>query len=195
MSLAHRDAANWREVAERLLADHRRLDRLTSDLLMLARLDEGTATRVATPVRLDEIVAAEIPEITHAVVTAHLEQIEVVGVVPELSRLVRNLLDNADRHAATTIDVRLARDGATAVLTIDDDGAGIPADQRDRVFDRFYRVDGGRDRSSGGVGLGLAMVRGIARRHRGDVTISTAPAGGARFEVRLPADSAWVQVG
>lgn len=74
------------------------------------------------------------------------------------------------------------------VLTVDDDGPGIPLADRDRVFDRFTRLDEGRSRDAGGMGIGLAMVRTIADRHGGSVTIGDAPLGGARFVVRLPAE-------
>ncbi|MFI6024474.1 sensor histidine kinase [Amycolatopsis magusensis] len=187
VSLAHRGNADWRNVATRLLDDHRRLERLTGDLLTLARLDEAAVSRRAEPVQLDEIVAGEIGAVRHAEVRPALTPVRVTGVVPELVRLVRNLLDNADKHAAGVVAVHLRRDGRQVVFTVEDDGPGVPPDQRERVFDRFFRVDGSRDRASGGVGLGLALVRRIARSHGGDVTITASPTlGGALFEVRLP---------
>ncbi|QFU93219.1 cell wall metabolism sensor histidine kinase WalK [Amycolatopsis sp. YIM 10] len=187
VSLAHRDSADWRNVATRLLDDHRRLERLTGDLLTLARLDEAAVSRRAEAVQLDEIVAGEITAVRHAEVRPSLTPVRVTGVVPELVRLVRNLLDNADKHASGVVAVSLALDGRDAVFTVDDDGPGVPPDQRERVFDRFFRVDGSRDRASGGVGLGLALVRRIARSHGGEVTVTESPTlGGARFEVRVP---------
>ena len=187
VSLAHRDSADWRNVATRLLDDHRRLERLTGDLLTLARLDEAAVSRRAEPVHLDEIVAGEITAVRHAEVRPSLTPVVVTGVVPELVRLVRNLLDNADKHASGVVEVSLRVDARHALFTVDDDGPGVPPDQRERVFDRFFRVDGSRDRASGGVGLGLALVRRIARSHGGEVTVTASPSlGGARFEVRLP---------
>ncbi|MBN6037082.1 cell wall metabolism sensor histidine kinase WalK [Amycolatopsis sp. 195334CR] len=187
VSLAHRDSADWRNVATRLLDDHRRLERLTGDLLTLARLDEAAVSRRAEPVHLDEIVAGEITAVRHAEVRPSLTPVVVTGVVPELVRLVRNLLDNADKHASGVVEVSLSVDARHALFTVDDDGPGVPPDQRERVFDRFFRVDGSRDRASGGVGLGLALVRRIARSHGGEVTVTASPSlGGARFEVRLP---------
>jgi signal transduction histidine kinase len=82
--------------------------------------------------------------------------------------------------------VRLAVDGDTVVFTVDDDGRGVPEAQRERVFDRFFRLDSSRARASGGTGLGLAIVRRVAEGHGGGVTIHTSLLGGARFEVRLP---------
>jgi signal transduction histidine kinase len=183
VSLAARDA--WPAVGRRLLTDHHRLERLTGDLLLLARLDDaGTGTR--EPVRLDAVVAGELAAVL-APVTAELAPVTVVGVEPELARLVRNLLENADQHAAGRVEVRLRADRDAVVLTVDDDGPGVPAEQRDRVFDRFFRLDASRARMSGGAGLGLAMVRRIVDSHGGEVSVGVAPLGGARFEIRLPA--------
>jgi signal transduction histidine kinase len=187
MALARPDGADWPATGRRLLEDHRRLDRLTSDLLLLARLNDATGTgRQVEQVRLDEVVAGELPVVRRAELDVDLAPVVVTGVVPELTRLVRNLLDNADRHAAGRIAVRLSVDDDSAVLTVADDGPGVPATQRDRVFDQFVRLDSSRARNSGGAGLGLAMVRRIAGGHGGVVTVDTSPLGGARFEVRLP---------
>lgn len=188
VSLAHRGADDWQGVAGRLLEDHRRLDRLTGDLLMLARTEDSTVSRRAESVRLDEVVAGELRAVSRAEVVASLGQpVEVTGVVAELARLARNLLDNADRHSGGRVEVCVGIVGGRAVFSVDDDGPGIPAEQRARVFERFVRLgDGSRARGDGGVGLGLAMVRGIARRHGGDVTVTASPLGGAHFEVQLP---------
>lgn len=186
VSLATRGEPDWRGLALRLLDDHRRLERLTGDLLMLARLDDGARSESVERVRLDEVTAGELGVARRAEPAVDLAPVEVVGTVPELARLVRNLLENADRHADERIEVRLTSRDGEAVLTVDDDGPGVPVDQRDRVFDRFYRLDSSRARISGGTGLGLAMVRRVARGHGGDAAITTSPLGGARVEVRLP---------
>lgn len=190
VSLGRRNGTDWPDLAHRLLADHRRIERLTGDLLLLARLEDARGAGAAEPVRLDEIVAGELGTVQRAALTVELAPLEVTGVVPELVRLARNLLENADRYAVSRVEVRVARDGDHAVLTVDDDGPGVPAAQRDRVFDRFFRLDSSRARASGGAGLGLAMVRRIALGHGGEVAIGTTPLGGARFEVRLPLHSA-----
>jgi signal transduction histidine kinase len=194
VSLAHRGADDWQDVAGRLLDDHRRLDRLTGDLLMLARTEDATVSRRAESVRLNEVVAGELRAVNRAEVVASLGQpVEVTGVVAELARLARNLLDNADRHAGGRVEVHVRTVGGRAVFSVDDDGPGIPAEQRARVFERFVRLgDGSRARDEGGVGLGLAMVRAIARRHGGDVTVTESSLGGARFEVQLPLSPAQV---
>ena len=184
VSLTH--LGDWPAVAARLLDDHRRIERLTSDLLMLARSDDAAVSPLAEGVRFDELVAGELVAVSRAELDVHLEPVAVTGVVPELVRLVRNLLDNADRHAASRVAVRLSASDGSVVLVVDDDGPGVPEAQRERVFDRFYRLDSSRARTSGGTGLGLAIVRRVAQGHGGDAVIRTAPLGGARFEVRLP---------
>src|SRR4029077_13247262 len=103
-----------------------------------------------------------------------------------LSRLVRNLLENAARHARSRIEVTVRTHGGYAVLTVADDGPGIPERDRMRVFDRFVRLDIDRARSSGGTGLGLAIVAEIAIAHGGDVTIHDRPVGGTLVTVQLP---------
>ncbi|TDV37758.1 signal transduction histidine kinase [Actinophytocola oryzae] len=185
LEVALRRDGDWPGVARRLLDDHRRLDRLTGDLLLLARLDDHPGP-AGEQVRLDEIVAGELAEVRRVPVAVDLAPVVVTGVVPELTRLVRNLVDNADRHAASRLAVRLSARGGVAVLTVDDDGPGVPAAHRERVFDRFFRMDRSRARTSGGAGLGLEMVRRIARGHGGDATVGVAPLGGARFTVTLP---------
>lgn len=186
VTLSRRSAADWPAMAHRLLDDHRRLDRLTSDLLLLARLDDAGGVARREQVRLDELVEGELRTVSRAELTADLHPAEVTGVVAELVRLVRNLLENADRHAGTRVGVELRVCDGDAVLIVDDDGPGVPEEQRSRVFDRFYRLDSSRARTSGGAGLGLAMVRRVVEGHQGSVQIETSPSGGARFEVRLP---------
>ena len=97
----------------------------------------------------------------------------------QLQRVVRNLLDNAARHADSMVAVELHRRDDDVELTVDDDGPGIPADDRERVFERFTRLDDGRARDAGGLGLGLSMVKAITEQHGGTVTIEDAPLGGA----------------
>ena len=103
-----------------------------------------------------------------------------------LARLVANLLDNAVRHAVSKVDVSLAEEGNEVVLRVDDDGGGIAEPDRERIFDRFVRLDEARDRDSGGSGLGLAIVTEVASRHGADVDIGVSPTGGARLQVRFP---------
>ena len=101
--------------------------------------------------------------------------------------MVRNLVDNAARHADARVEVALRDGGDHVDLIVEDDGPGIPEDQRERVFERFVRLDEARSRDAGGSGLGLAIVKEIVSAHGGTVAVSTAGLGGARFVVRLPA--------
>ena len=101
--------------------------------------------------------------------------------------MIRNLLDNAVRHAISTVTVSAAAKEGMVAITVDDDGPGIPPVDRERVFQRFTRLDEARSRAGGGVGLGLAVVDRIVRHHDGSVMITDSPAGGARFKIMLPA--------
>ncbi len=172
------------------------IDRLTAivdDLLALARHDENQPVR-RDPVDLDDVVFDALS----AAAPGHDRRIDIDGVSPtrvsgdeaQLRRLVRNLVDNATRHAAGRVAISLHGSEGEAVLHVDDDGPGVPADLREHVFERFARSDGARARDDGGTGLGLAIVRRVAERHGGEVTIDDAPLGGARFTVTLPADGA-----
>jgi signal transduction histidine kinase len=183
VALAHDDADGWRMTATQLLSDHRRVEHLAHDLLTLARLDEAT-TQHRDEVRLDEVVAAETAMLDDDAVD--LAAVTVHGDVAALARAVRNLVDNACRHAISRVEVRLVGNGGDAILGVDDDGPGIPETQRDRVFERFSRLDEARSRDAGGSGIGLAIVQRVADVHGGTVTITDAPIGGARFELRLP---------
>ena len=100
---------------------------------------------------------------------------------------MRNLLENAERHARTAVSVSLAHSGAFVILEVSDDGPGVPVEDRERIFDRFVRLDEARGRDAGGAGLGLAITREIVVAHGGEVAVAEAPGGGARFVVRLPA--------
>jgi signal transduction histidine kinase len=123
---------------------------------------------------------------------AGYQAVRVMGTADQLARVVANLVDNAARHARTTVEVAVepvqepSADNGTVRLVVDDDGPGIPPAERERVFERFTRLDEGRARNDGGTGLGLAVVRSIVARHRGRVWVEDAPLGGARLVVELP---------
>jgi signal transduction histidine kinase len=182
-------------VASTVLHESERLDALVADLLALAKADEtnGASPVARGPVDLDEVVledVARLRSLGHDVGAEGVSAARVVGDLGQLQHLVRNLLDNASRHASATVTVSLREatiDGAgVAVLDVDDDGPGIPVADRERVFERFARLDEGRTRVQGGAGLGLSLVKAIATSHGGTVVAAEAPSGGARFEVRLP---------
>jgi signal transduction histidine kinase len=181
-------AADWPEVAQRTLGETDRLSRLVDDLLALARLDEAQGPGRRAPVDLDDLVLEESTR-THRVPvrTAGVSAGRVSGDERQLAQVVRNLVDNAQRHASTQVALSLRREDDELVLLVDDDGHGIAEADRERVFDRFTRIDEARGRAAGGAGLGLAVVRRVVENHGGTVTVADSDLGGARFVVRLPA--------
>jgi len=172
VAAAHPEQVDLPLLLADLDSDVRRLAALVDDLLVLARAQEPTAVRAV--VDLHELAGAEG------------EAACVLGDPAALRRLVENLVTNARRHASTVRVTTSVADGV-AVLDVDDDGPGIPGADRERVFERWVRLDAARDRQAGGTGLGLALVRAIARSHGGDAAVLSSPLGGARLQVRLPA--------
>ena len=172
-----------------VLADTIRLERIVGDLMELARSDETTA-RPNGSVALDVVVADEITALQRSspiqITSAGIDDTVVRGRPDALARVTRNLLDNAVRHAAGEVHVGLHHANGWAELTVDDDGPGVPVEAEQRIFDRFARLDESRDRTTGGVGLGLAVVRAVVEHHGGTVGCARSPLGGARFAVRLP---------
>ncbi|MEV5886784.1 HAMP domain-containing sensor histidine kinase [Streptomyces sp. NPDC052020] len=161
-----------------------RLQRLAADLLLLARLDAGERPAEG---RADLAALAREEAAGRAGVTVRAEEAVVVaGSRGQLGRVLANLLDNAQRHARSVVEVSVRREGAWAVVGVADDGEGVPVAERERIFERFVRLDAARSRDDGGAGLGLAIARDVAVRHGGTLTVRDAPAGGALFELRLP---------
>jgi signal transduction histidine kinase len=182
------DDTDWPALADDLLTDVHRLSRLVDDLLLLARADDA-ATRAlpapAEPVELGELlgeVAARYPAVRYE---RPADRLPTTGDRDALARVVANLLDNAVRHAEKRVVLSAAADGAYQRISVCDDGPGIPAADRQRVFHRFTRLDDARARDAGGSGLGLAIVRELVRRHHGTVTLGDAEPG-LRADVRLP---------
>jgi len=181
-------ADNLRELA----AGMDRLQHLVAQLLTLARAEPGAAEAAFADVDLVEVArqaAAEtVPLSAERGVALELDappSLTVRGDAAALRILARNLIDNAIRYSGARgkVHVQLVADGARAVMRVDDSGPGIPAADRERVFDRFYRRDSG---DTAGSGLGLAIVRAVAERHGAQVDLQDAPLGGLRVEVRLP---------
>ncbi|WP_327354044.1 sensor histidine kinase [Streptomyces sp. NBC_01304] len=161
------------------LADTERLQRIAADLLLLARLDAQVPV-IAEPVDLALLAAEELARRRDPRLVLEAQApVPVRGDPARLERLLANLVDNALRYAATEVRVRAFAAGSRAVLEVTDDGPGIPEADRERVFDRFVRLDAARDRGSGGTGLGLAIAREIARAHGGDLVVATGPTAGA----------------
>ncbi|WP_406384030.1 ATP-binding protein [Streptomyces sp. NBC_01618] len=173
------------------VADTVRLQALAADLLLLARLDAGERSG-RTKLDLGALVHEEVSQrigdrIPVAVSVPESGVFEVAGSRGQLARVIGNLLDNAERHAehAVTVSVRGERGGVVVAVT--DDGAGVPPEERERIFERFVRLDDARTRDEGGAGLGLAIARDVAVRHGGRLTVDGVREGGARFELWLPA--------
>jgi signal transduction histidine kinase len=179
------------ELTEGLHEDIDRLARLVDDLLALARLDASQAgatelpPTTAVPV-LDILHRAAETSAGSDVVVLDGADADVCMAPGELDRVLDNLVGNARRHAAH-VWLSTRRQGARVVIVVDDDGPGVPEADRDRVFERFTRLDDARDRGAGGSGLGLAIVRHLVTSRHGEVRLSNAPAGGLRVEVELPA--------
>jgi signal transduction histidine kinase len=165
------------------------MQRMIDDLLLLARGDAGSTATPRQMVDLDDVVLDEIgaqPPSSIAIDAGSVSAAQVPGAPGELRRVVRNLLDNARQHARTTIRVKLAETADAAVLTISDDGPGIPPDERERVLERFSRLDDARSGGEWHAGLGLAIVDEIVNRHAGTLTIGESEHGGVKVTVRLP---------
>jgi len=176
---------DWDAVGDDLLVDLDRLSRLVDDLLLLARADEAGARRGARePVELPTLLAGVARRFDRVSVEPG-ESLWTEGEPDALLRVVINLVDNAVRHARSAVVLAAAAEGPNVLITVTDDGEGIPAPLRERVFDRFARLDDGRARDAGGSGLGLAIVRELVRRHGGTVRLADARPG-IRAEVRLP---------
>jgi signal transduction histidine kinase len=190
VALAHPETATLEAAATDALGQTARLERLVTDLLYLARDDEGRLVASAGLVDLDDIVRTEAGRVRNrgrvAVDTSRVATGRVWGVTGDLERAVRNLLDNAERHARTVVSVSLSSEEQTVVLAVADDGAGVAPEHRERVFDRFVRLDDDRSRQSGGAGLGLAITREVVVAHGGALSVEDGPGGGARFVARLP---------
>ena len=168
---------------------------LVEELLLLARLDEGLVLE-REPVDLSAVVDAAVDAVRAAEpgrpVDVDSERgLIVLGAESRLRQVVDNLLANARLHtpAGTPVDVRLAAQGEEVVLEVADAGPGVPPEEAEQIFERFYRTDRSRTRSQGGVGLGLAIVRSVVEAHAGRVSYRPRPGGGSVFRVVLPAAS------
>ncbi|MFT4262030.1 MAG: ATP-binding protein [Nocardioides sp.] len=182
------------DLTSEVLTEVRRLDDLVADLLFLARDNAGGEERQGQAIPVDLAVEAAflVDRPRRVPVTLMTSgSTWVLGDPRALSRMIRNLLDNAERHAASSIVVMVESVAADVRLVVSDDGPGIPDHERERVFGRFVRLDEARSRDAGGSGLGLAIVRQIATRHGGtaqvsDPSVRDNPMTGALITVTLP---------
>ncbi|MFJ3799880.1 sensor histidine kinase [Streptomyces sp. NPDC090088] len=190
VALAYPERTDWPAAATTAARQTRRLQALAEDLLLLARLDTRSPAADAELVDLTAVVSGLVEQ--HLLAERRLTltcggvaSAYVYGSLGEYERLLRNLVDNAVRHAAHRIEITVRGQGAWIVLTVHDDGPGVPAEDAERIFERFVRLDDARSRDQGGTGLGLAIARDLAHRHRGTLTLAPRTLG-ACFELRLP---------
>jgi signal transduction histidine kinase len=200
VALRHPGSIDGVALAGTVLGEEARLTALVQGLLVLARADEGALGVTRRPVDLDDLVLAETARLRDAPPVAGRGPlgVDATAVGPArvdgdeglLGQVVHNLVANAARHADSRVAVALAERDGRVELIVDDDGAGVAEADRERVFERFVRLDEARARDSGGSGLGLAIVREIVRVHGGAVSVTASPLGGARFVVTLPRGAA-----
>ncbi|HTK64379.1 MAG TPA: HAMP domain-containing sensor histidine kinase [Pseudonocardia sp.] len=195
VSLADPDRYPGPQLARTVLVEALRVQRLIEDLLLLARADESSLDARREPVDLDDLVFEEAARLRGSttpgggplrVDTAAVSAGRVDGNADALRRLLRNLVDNAARHAVEQVSLELAEHDDRVLLAVEDDGPGIPSAERERVLERFVRLDVARTRDDGGSGLGLAIVAELARAHHAELRIGVGALGGARVEVSFP---------
>jgi two-component system, OmpR family, sensor kinase len=163
------------------------LDQLIDEILLASRLDAKEAD-MGTVEAVDLVgLAAEECARNNAELDAGTQTVVVRGVAKLLRRVLRNLLENARRYSTGDVKVDIRLGGSAAELRVSDRGPGVPPDQRERIFEPFYRLPGASERN-GGVGLGLALVKSIVDRHGGTVRCEETPGGGATFVVKLARD-------
>jgi signal transduction histidine kinase len=194
VDLAHPEAADPAATQRSVLEETIGLQHLVDDLLYLARSDDGAEPRQTDRVDLDDVVLGVVQATRAATDGVVIDSGEVTGAQvagdrAQLARAVTNLVENAARHATGRVSVALREDGDHAALIVSDDGPGIPPEDRERVFERFTRLDDARTRSGGGAGLGLAITRDIVERHGGTIALAGARGGGTAVTVTLPLGS------
>jgi signal transduction histidine kinase len=182
--------AGQRAVLRGLLDEVLGMQVMVEDLLYLARSDAGQASASFRSVDLDDLVLEEAKRIqSHQRVEVDLSAVsgaQVSGDRGQLIRAIRNLMDNAERHAASRVELSLQESGEDALLVVADDGPGIPSQEATRIFERFTRLDEARTTGAGGTGLGLAISREIVERHQGSLSLLPTDGSGARFQLKIP---------
>jgi signal transduction histidine kinase len=190
VALAHPERTTVPELAETVLAESLRLARMVDDLLLLARADEHTLALERRSIDLDDLAldaARALRRNGHLEVDASgVTAGRVHGDADGLRRVVANLAENAAHHARGRVAFSVVEDGNDVRLRVEDDGPGIAPGDRDRVFERFVRLDAARGRDAGGSGLGLAIVAELVEAHGGSAVIGESALGGTMVEIRLP---------
>lgn len=185
----HPEILNSGLASNTLLPEAHRMRTLIEDLLLLARADEQRWVMNAKEVSVSEVAEAEVARARHnasCAIDSVIAPALILGDSAGISRAIRNLLDNAIRHATSRVEVCVSNRDRDAIIAISDDGPGIAPEDRIRVFERFVRLDFDRSRSSGGAGLGLAIVAEVVAAHGGVVTIEDRPGQGTTMLVSLP---------
>ncbi|WP_203136497.1 sensor histidine kinase [Microbacterium sp. JZ31] len=191
IALAHPQSTSVEELAEVVHEEGLRLQGIVDALLLLARLGEG-AHEATEAVDLDDLALAEVARLRAQglqVDAAGIGAARAAGSARLFGQLLRNLCDNAARHARGRVAIATRAQGGRVILSVEDDGTGVPPAERERIFERFVRLDEARARDAGGSGLGLAIVGGIADAAGGSVSVDESRWGGARFTITLPAAS------
>ena len=187
-----RDGAGVRGREEDLLDETIRMETLVDQLLLLAHADADAPWLHLSPIDLDDVIDAAVASVVLRedikIDTNGVEPVQVIGDANSLRQLARNLVQNAVRHAAQQVVISVTAEADLAVVVVEDDGPGVPADRREDIFERFVRLDEARDREAGGSGLGLAIVTEIVHAHGGSVRVEESSLGGARFVVELPSN-------
>jgi signal transduction histidine kinase len=191
VALAHPARTDWIATTRIMLSQAEAMSLLVDDLLLLARADAHQLLPHRRDIDLDDLILTEVARLreqrTHAITLAALEPVCVRADPAQLARALSNLGDNAIRHADARIELALTHTAEYAIITIADDGPGVPPDQAEAVFNRFTRLDEDRGHDHGGTGLGLAIALELINAHGGDLRVApTGPLPGATFTITLP---------
>lgn len=189
VAIAHPESTDVATLAGDVLQEDLRLQSLAEDLLLLARADEQTMQLQSVPVDIDAVVheeAGRLSKTTDLQIETDIQAVRVLGDPKHLQRIVRNLADNAARHATSTVGFSVTGESDWVEIAIEDDGSGVPPGMEELVFERFRRLDGARDRGHGGAGLGLSIVTEVVSALGGSVRVEKGSSGGARFVASLP---------
>jgi heavy metal sensor kinase len=190
-----RSVPDYQEALRGVNVEVGRLSQLINGLLVLARADAGQVVIGGEDVRLASVVSDAVGQVRPAASERGVgisavggDDVSLRGDRSLLLQLLLNLLDNAVRHTEQggEVLVTVGSEKGWAALSVSDSGPGVPIDEQERIFDRFYRIDQSRDRARGGAGLGLSICRWIAEAHGGDISVESAPGEGSTFTVRLP---------
>jgi signal transduction histidine kinase len=180
---------SWIDLQPTVLSESTRMQALVEDLLTLAKADSRALVPKPVEVDLEDVLDIEIRRlrsVTQHRIVARIEPARVAGDAGRLAQVFRNLLDNAVRHAVSSITISTERSGDWVSICIDNDGETVPSEQRERIFQRFVRLEQSRTRDGGGSGLGLAISAEIVALHGGTVKATESPQGWCRFVVTLP---------